>query len=1108
MPRLNILLGPAGSGKSTALFSGVINEAEKDIRKNHLVIVPEQVSHAVTDRLISLSARQGILNIDVLSFNRLAHRIFDNAGGNTKEIIDDTGKNLILRTVVSEHEKELTVLKKNISRPGCINEIKSVISEFVQYEIRPEDVLKLSEGKEKKYLSAKLKDIYILYKAFREKIEEKFVTREELLDRAAEAAKRAEFLKGAHIYFDDFTGFTPIQYRFLTALFNYVEEASVSLDYDGKDGELFSLSVTTIGKIREIAENAHFEINTLHFYETERNRFLNTPGLRQLEKCLFRETSSPVEAGEAVSIVKTCNPEREAEYVIHEVMKLVRQGLRYREIGIVMSKPEVYSRILSAEAEREGVPLFIDSTTEILLNPYTEFIRSAIEAVVENLSYESVFHFVRSGLTGILDKDGDRLENYVRAMNIRGRKKYSEPFRIHTKRLSEEELELINAARESLISLLGPFTDTVSGGAKPVKQYTAALKDFILNSGIDEKMEALSEKLEEEGDLRGSDLIKRVPEQVSEFISRMESLIPDERMSLREFSEILDAGFEAIKTGVLPPGLDCVKAGDTERSRFDNIRVLFFMGLNDGLIPASNTGKGLLSDFDREFIKEKGVEVSPTARERIGLSRLYFYMNVTKPSEKLILSYSLSDSDGKALNPSLFLSDIKSVFLSVKEVLYEERDELFSESDLYSDFASSLRGGRNIDRARLIYTGFSKDPHKKQVFDNILDFCFKLHGEDRISTAVINALYGNPSEYSPSRLERYAECAYRHFMIYGIKAMEREEFGFERRDLGSLLHNVLNLYSSILKEKGKSYRDPDSDETQALAEEALERYLSENENVVLLSSERNKYFIRRIGRILHSTVLAVKKQSERGSFDPEMFEQEFKLRGLKGRIDRIDSAKEGNTLYVSVIDYKSGNKAFDISRVYYGLDLQLVIYLSGEMEIERIAHPGTEVKPAGIFYYHIDDPVIKEGDLRSGSDTELQEKKLEAVKLRGIVNSEKQVIRLFDSDFEKASSVVPVSFNKDGSFSSSSSVADTEDFKVIEDYVRRKVLEIRERISQGEIEPSPAVLDGKSPCSYCEFSDCCRFDRRTPGFRERRLKKINGITETVERMKDSSLRSE
>ncbi|MCR4589887.1 MAG: PD-(D/E)XK nuclease family protein [Lachnospiraceae bacterium] len=1115
---MNILLGPAGSGKSTALFSRAVEKAEKDIRKNHLVIVPEQASHTVTDRLIALSKRHGIMNIDVLSFNRLAHRIFDNAGGNAKEIIDDTGKNLILKTVISEHEGELTALKKNVSRTGYINEIKSVISEFVQYEITPDDVKKFSENSGKKYLAAKLKDIYILYKTFREKLEERYVTREELLDRAAEAADRAAFLKGACLYFDDFTGFTPIQYRFLSEILKITDEVSLCLDYDGFDGELFSLSVNTIKRIRDIGESLNYKIETLHFYDNKENRFKDSTELSLLEKKLFRErkegnsdpgtevSSDPGTAGNTdtisdIEVIKCLNPEREAECVIEKVMALVRSGMRYREIGIVMSDPKLYSNILSAEAEREGIPLFIDSTTEILLNPYTEFIRAALEAVISNMSYESVFHFVRSGLTGIEEEKADRLENYVRAMNIRGKKKYREAFRIHTGRLSEEELKTVNEVREKLINLLEPLMDAVGGGRKNAGFITEELKRFIQVSGIDERAEELSDKLREEGRIREADALSQIPDSVSELLNKIESLIPNEKTNLKEYLEILDAGFEAMRIGVLPPGLDCVRAGDTERSRMDNIRVLFFMGLNDGLIPAAGTGAGLLSELDREFLKESGMELSPTARERTLINKFYFYMNVTGASEKLVLSYSLSDSGGKALNPSFFLNEIKSVFPALTDTLYIKRQEIYSDNDLYAAFAASLKEKDGLTNAGNLYAALRSDPEKRKVFDDILDFCFKIHGEDSISEAVSRVLYEENSNRVPTRLERYAECAYRHFMVYGLRAMEREEFGFERRDMGSVLHNVLNLYSLLLKQKGKNYRDLGDEETEALAGEALDKYLSENENLVLFSSERNKYFIRRISRILRTTVKAIKKQSMRGGFNPELFEKSFNTDGLKGRIDRIDTAEAGDTIYVSVIDYKSGNKSFDLSRIYYGLDMQLVIYLKGAMEIERIAHPDAEIKPAGIFYYHIADPVIKEEELKSGTPGESEERKMEALKLRGIVNSDPEVIRLFDGAFDKKSSVVPVSFNKDGSFSAQSSVADSGDFRVITDHVQKKAFEIGERIGKGEIEPSPAIFDNKSPCDYCPYSDCCRFDLNTAGFKERRMKKMKG-TEALQCMKD------
>ena len=256
-----------------------------------------------------------------------------------------------------------------------------------------------------------------------------------------------------------------------------------------------------------------------------------------------------------------------------------------------------------------------------------------------------------------------------------------------------------------------------------------------------------------------------------------------------------------------------------------------------------------------------------------------------------------------------------------------------------------------------------------------------------------------------------------------------------------MLHGVLNLCGGILAEEGKNFSDLNDNEAESLSEKALERYLRENENLVLLSSKRNKYFVTRIGRILNTTIKTLRSQAGKGSFNAEKFEKSFEHDGLYGRIDRIDTAHDGSKLYVSVIDYKSGNKDFDLSRIYYGLDLQLTIYLNSAMEIEKIEHPEKEVIPAGIFYYHIDDPLIKEGDLKTGTEEEIGELRMDYLKLRGIVNSDPEVISLFDRDIEKRSSVIPVTYNKDGSFSAFSSVSDTEGFEVIRDHVINKAFE-------------------------------------------------------------------
>jgi len=1105
---LRIYLGQAGSGKTTALFKDCIKNAEKDIRKNHIVIVPEQVSHMVTEKLILESESHAIMNIDVLSFQRLAHRIFDNAGNDDKEIIDDTGKNLILKTVIEEHKDEMTVLKRNIGFSGYVNEIKSVISEFVQYEISPEDVKKLSESESRIHLRSKLRDIYVLYKAFREKIEEKYVTKEELLDRASEASERADFLKGADIYLDDFTGFTPIQYRFLENIFGIVDNVSLCLNYDGKDGTLFELSVSTIAKIRSIAEEKGLTIETVHFYDGYPSRFDENPELSHLEKNLFREKKAPALFSDesAVRIIKCDTPEKECAFIISEIMRLVREeGMRFKDIGIIMSDPGNYGRLLSEEAEDENVPLFIDSTTEILLNPYTEFIRSALEVVSENMSYETVFRFLRTGLLSIEREDVDRLENYVRALGIRGRKSYTREFRIHIKDQTEEDLELINTAREKLLSVIEPFMDAMKGKGKTAGIYTDELLKFLDSTGAREKIGEMADAFKEENNLRAAGIYGQIADKTDELLIKIKNLIPDEKTDLTGYLEMLTAGFEAIRIGVLPSGMDSVKAGDMTRSRMNDIRVLIFAGMNDGLIPEVNSGSGILSDFDREAIGKNGVTLSPTAREKIGLNKLYFYMNVTKPGEKLYLTYSLGNSEGQTLRPSFFLQEINKILPGVKEEYFKEeeyRKRFFTKRDVLLFFASILKDEERLEEAKELLGDLSAIPGLRAEADTLLDSIYRINTTDRISEALSRVLYENDRSVSPTRLEKFAECAYRHFMLYGLRAMEREEFGFERRDLGSVLHGVLNLCGGILLEEGKRFSDLDDREAEELADRALDRYLRENENLVLLSSKRNKYFVTRIGRILNTTIKALRSQAGKGSFNAEKFERGFEHDGMHGRIDRIDTAENGTKLYVSIIDYKSGNKEFDLSRIYYGLDLQLTIYLNGALEIERIEHPDKEVLPAGIFYYHIDDPLIKEKDLKTGSDEEIKELRMDSLKLRGIVNSDPEVISLFDGDFEKKSSVIPVTYNKDGSFSAYSSVSDSEGFKVIRDHVIGKAFEFKKRIRSGEIEASPAKYNGKSPCEYCEFADCCGFEKGREGFAERRLKKIKDDFEIIKMMEE------
>ncbi|MCR4743819.1 MAG: PD-(D/E)XK nuclease family protein [Lachnospiraceae bacterium] len=1106
MGLLKIVLGPAGSGKTDYIYRDLISRSEKNYKKNYIVIVPEQSSHAATGEILKRSRGHGILNIDVLGFTRFAHRIFSAAGENKKTILDDTGKNLILRRIASEKKDDLKVLKKNINRQGYISEIKSVISEYIQYEIDADSIIEeASKRADKNYLAAKAEDIAVLYKAFREKIGTDYITNEEILDLAGKSVEKADFLKGASIYFDDFTGFTPIQYRFIEQLMHITEDCSVALNYDGFSDGLFAMSVQTIANLREIAHNSGWKCETVNLYDNKEVRAADKEDLRFLEKNIFRKKKKIFEAvPEHIKLVNTPDPMDEAAFVCSKIHEAVcRGGLRYRDCAVVMSNVETYASALEREADKYGIPLFIDSSSSIELNPFVEFLRAALEIEIENYSFESVMHFLRTGISGFSIEDIDIFENYIKATNMRGRKKYANSWTRPVRTLDADELERINALREKLKSYFESLDEVMTKRNVTAFEYTEALRKFSENLDVREKLEKLSEEFEENAESRRAQEYSQIYDKLEELFDRIENLIAEEKMTLRQYLEILNSGLDEIRVGAIPPGLDRVNAGDMTRSRLQNIKILFFMGMNEGLIPSQNTGSGLLSDFDREYLKEQGIKLSLTAREKIREERLYFYMSVTKPSEMLYLSWSDIDAEGKGKRESYFLNVVKKLFPKA-ELIESDNErigrELMNENDALKRLSLGLKNNDDKETVE-IYRYFASLGNKDQILKNMLDSVFFDYRSDPISKAAAGVIFGHEKYESPSKLEKFALCAYEHFLRYGLKLKEREEFGFERKDMGLILHSVLEMYSGMLQEKGLTFSDLTDEESLKLTEEALEKYLNESDDRVLRSSKRNEYFIIRLDRILRRTVKTLTHQAKSGSFKTSAFEKEFYEEGFRGRIDRIDTAEKDSKIYVSIIDYKSGNKTFDLSRIYYGLDLQLVIYMNAAMKIEKIAHPSLEVKPAGIFYYHIDDPEVRAEDLKEVNAEEAEKSIRGELKLRGIVNADSEVIRLFDSEFESKSDIIPVSVKSGGDFAAAASVLDEDGFGVAADYVRFKSGEFKKSIEDGNITKSPVEYKNISECDYCDYRDVCLFDEKKRGYKKRKLKEIKERSEIIELMK-------
>ncbi|HCJ76998.1 MAG TPA: helicase-exonuclease AddAB subunit AddB, partial [Roseburia sp.] len=691
---LQFVLGSAGSGKSGYVFRKTVKEAQKNLKKNYYVVVPEQFTMQTQRELVRLQEKNSIMNIDVVSFQRLAYRIFDELGKTNMAVLEETGKNLVLRKVAEERMDDLCVMQGNMKKMGYISEVKSLISELTQYNIDP-DTLEtfIEEQNMSPAFSYKLQDILTMYRGFRSAISGMYITAEEVLEAFCDMAEESKLLQDAVLVFDGFTGFTPIQNNVLYRLMGIVSDIYVTVTIDPAEDiysyhdmqELFAMSKKTVASLMKMAEEKHFEVTEpVVLKNPKADRFREAPVLRFLEQNLFRtrhhsyEKKNEKEIKEGIEILSLPNPRRELQYAAEEIARLVHTGAyRYRDFAIISGAIEEYGSYVPQIMEEFGIPFFLDTTKNILLHPFLEFVRSLLQVIEDNFSEEAMFRYLRCGLSQISEDEIDLLENYVLAAGIRGKKKWEARFIYTTHEVAEEDLEALNELR---IRVMEPFSELTAVFRKKgatVRECTTALYQFIVSLQIEQQLKYRENQYKEATDLAKAKEYAQIYRIVMDILDKMATLLGDEVMDVSEYAKVLEAGFEAARVGVIPGGYDCVMIGDIERTRLDDIKVLFIVGVNDGIVPKSDNRGGIISQLEREELAKNHMELAPTARERVFIQRFYLYLAVTKPSQKLYLTYARVGSDGSAKRPSYFIHMIEGLFPGLKAELItgEQIDE-------------------------------------------------------------------------------------------------------------------------------------------------------------------------------------------------------------------------------------------------------------------------------------------------------------------------------------------------------------------------------------------------------------------------------------------------
>ena len=653
---LRFCFGPSGSGKSHRIYEEIMQRAAEEPGRNFLIIVPDQFTMQTQKDLVMRSDRDGILNIDVLSFGRLSHRILEEVGTKEMPVLDDTGKSLVLQKVAADLKEQLPAMGSLLHKQGYIHEVKSAISEFMQYGISIQDMDKLITSAQKRgALAMKLKDLKTLYRGFQDYIRDHFITTEETLDVLRRSLSKSKILKGSVVVFDGFTGFTPIQNRLIQELMRVCAETIVTVtigvgeDPYKMDGEqkLFHLSKKTVADLEKLAAEAEVERGEDLFVKGGPNRFAKAPALHYLEQNLFRYQYEPY-AGEQqeIHMFEALSPREEVHQTALYIRHLIReQGMTYRDIAVVIGDLEGYASYVETEFGQLEIPCFLDRTRGIVLNPMIEYIKSALQLYIKDFSYDTVFHFLRSGMADISREEIDELENYVIRTGARGYRTYSRLFTRRTEELQgnaegseqaeEKTMERLNRIRQQ-------FMDAVEilhmGSQEKAGDYVSHLYDFLEQNQVQQKLLNYQQQFEKEGDLSRAREYAQIYRLVMDLLDQVYELLGEEEISRQEFADILEAGFGEITVGTIPQNVDRIVVGDMERTRLKQVKVLFFLGVNDGNIPKNASKGGIISDMDREFLIESGTEMAPSPRQQMYIQRLYLYLNMTKPSEQLYLS--------------------------------------------------------------------------------------------------------------------------------------------------------------------------------------------------------------------------------------------------------------------------------------------------------------------------------------------------------------------------------------------------------------------------------------------------------------------------------------
>ena len=1087
---LQIIYGRAGTGKSEYCYKEI---AKKIKEKNKiLIITPEQFSFTAEKKLMESIDTKAVLNAEVVTFSRMAYRVINEIGGSTVTNLSKCGKAMLIYSILTQNKQNLKFLGKTDEN---VDMAETAITEFKKHGIRPEQLQEQIEKQDDIYLKNKLQDMYTIYTNFENQISGKYIDETDLLTILAENIDKTDMFKDNIVYIDEFAGFTSQEYEIIKKLMHIAKQVVITIctnELESKknaDTDIFYSNQMTVDKILEIAQNREVKVEKIKLDETYR---FKTPELKHLEQNLYENRYKKYEKEvKNIKLFLAKNQYSEIEEVAKQILKLVRdENLRYKDISIITKNIENYSSLARAIFEKYEIPIFIDENRDLNQNIIIQYVLAILEIFNKNWSYDAVFNYIKTGFSGIDEDDIFKLEKYCLKWGIK-QNKWKKEFRYGK---SEEkdvaEIERLEQIRKELVEPLIQLKKKIDEN-KTAENISKQLYQFLIEQKVNEK---ITKKINELKQLGKIDLANEYISSIQTIIEILDEIVlvfKDDKITIDKYAQILKVGFKNSSLTKIPGTQDQVIMGDVERSRSHKVKVIFIIGLNDGIFPSVHKDEGFLNDSDREILKENGIELAKGTIDKLYEDNFNIYKAFTTAEEKLYLLYSSSDMQGKALRPSMLITKIKKIYPELKEEsdIIERKSEILNKKIIYEELInniSKLKEQDNIEKIwYYIYDYYKKDTEWQEKLQQSLKGLKYTNIPENIEKVNIDKLYGNTLTTSISKLERYRSCPFSYYLQYGLKIKPQEELKMQTLNTGTFIHEVIDEFFEYVKNEQKELEDITDDELSEIINKIIDEKLEQAKNYIFTSTAKYRALVARLKRIIKKalkyiietivqsrfTVLGTELEfGEKGKYKPiRLTLDDGKKVEIIGKIDRIDTAQGEDGKYLRIIDYKSSVKNIDLNEVYAGLQIQLLTYLDAVCREE-------DLMPAGILYFSMLEQIIK-ADRRMEQE-EIEEKIRANFRMKGLILADVKVVKLHDKNLERgASNLVPAYIDKEGKLSDKKTSGVTaEQFQDLQKYMYTVIKQISKEILGGNIDLKPFYKDKKTPCKYCDYKSICGFN--------------------------------